>query len=52
MSSFALWGHHAAYVGAALAAVAIGIGLEMALLAAARRRLGRGQTDAPEGARR
>jgi hypothetical protein len=51
MSTFTLWGQHAAYVGAALAAVAIGIGLELALLAAARQRLGRGKTD-EEGARR
>jgi hypothetical protein len=51
MSTFTLWAQHAAYVGAALAAVAAGIGVELALLAAARRRLGRGGTDESGAAR-
>ena len=47
MSSPALWGHHTAYVGAALAVVVAGIAAELALLAAARRRLDRSNDAAP-----
>ena len=51
MNGFPLWGPHAAYVGGALAAVLAGIAVELALLAAARRRLRRGQA-ADSGAAR
>ena len=49
MSGFPLWGSHAAYVGAALLAVLAGIVLEVALLAAARRRLDRDPPGTGEG---